>query len=163
MTEGDISLTVLPQADGQRKNRPVVVLRKMPPFDDWLVCGVSTQLHQAVAGFDDAVHVGDADYTASGLKASSLIRPPRRRPGRQRYLTNCNWPASAGKPMASQNLVQSLSRAEQCVQQRVSFRGERVRDADATPRKPFLKIFGQQQTATRFRQAIHDGRRNQGA
>lgn len=74
MTEGDISLTVLPQADGQRKNRPVVVLRKMPPFDDWLVCGVSTQLHQAVAGFDDAVHVGDADYTASGLKASSLIR-----------------------------------------------------------------------------------------
>lgn len=74
MTEGDVALTVLPQADGQRKSRPVVALRRMPPFNDWLVCGISTQLQHAVEGFDDPVHVGDADYTASGLKASSLIR-----------------------------------------------------------------------------------------
>lgn len=74
MIEGDVALTVLPQVDGQRKSRPVVVLRKMPPFDDWLVCGISTQLHHAVEGFDDAVHVGHDDYAASGLKASSLIR-----------------------------------------------------------------------------------------
>ena len=38
MNEGDVALTVLPQADGQRKSRPVVALRRMPPFDDWLVC-----------------------------------------------------------------------------------------------------------------------------
>lgn len=74
MIEGDVALTVLPQADGQRKNRPVVVLRKMPPFDDWLVCGISTQMHHAVEGFDDAVHADDNDYVTSGLKASSLIR-----------------------------------------------------------------------------------------
>lgn len=67
-------LAVLPQADGQKKSRPVVALRKMPPFGDWLVCGVSTQLHQAAEGFDDPVLEGDADYGGSGLKASSLIR-----------------------------------------------------------------------------------------
>ena len=73
MTEGDISLTVLPQADGQRKSRPVVALRKMPPFDDWLVCGISTQLHHAVEGFDEVVHTGHDDYVASGQRHRRLL------------------------------------------------------------------------------------------
>ncbi len=55
MKEGDVVLTPLPQSDGRTKNRPVVVLRTMPPHDDLLVCGVSTQLHQEVSGFDDVV------------------------------------------------------------------------------------------------------------
>ena len=46
----------------------------MPPFGDWLVCGISTQLHQQVAEFDEIVDVGDSDFAASGLKAASLIR-----------------------------------------------------------------------------------------
>ncbi len=74
MNEGAVALTALPQADGHRKNRPVVAIRRMPPFGDWLVCGVSTQLHHLVADFDDTVHPDDDDYVASGLKASSLIR-----------------------------------------------------------------------------------------
>jgi mRNA interferase MazF len=45
MNEGDIALTALPQSDGSVKPRPAVLLRRMPPFGDWLVCGVSTQLH----------------------------------------------------------------------------------------------------------------------
>ena len=44
MTEGDVVLTPLPQADGQVKNRPAVVLRVMPPHGDLLVCGVSNFL-----------------------------------------------------------------------------------------------------------------------
>jgi hypothetical protein len=36
MTEGDVVLTPLPQADGQVKNRPAVVLRAMPPHGDLL-------------------------------------------------------------------------------------------------------------------------------
>lgn len=40
MREGDVALTPLPQADGRIKNRPVVALRQMPPFGDWLVCGI---------------------------------------------------------------------------------------------------------------------------
>jgi mRNA interferase MazF len=74
MNEGDIALAPLPQADGQIKNRPVVLLRRLPPFGDLLVCGVSTQLHQRVAGFDEAIAPGDKEFAASGLKTASLIR-----------------------------------------------------------------------------------------
>lgn len=74
MTEGDIALAPVPQADGQLKNRPVVLLRQLPPFGDFLVCGVSTQLQQRVSDFDELLAPGDPDFPASGLKAASLIR-----------------------------------------------------------------------------------------
>ena len=74
MNEGDVVLTPLPQSDGRIKHRPAMVLRKMPPFGDLLVCGVSTQLHQAVAGFDDLIEPQHNDFRASGLKAASVIR-----------------------------------------------------------------------------------------
>ena len=59
---------------GQIKNRPVVLLRRLPPFGDFLVCGISTQLHQRVAGFDEEIAAGDPEFAAAGLKAASLIR-----------------------------------------------------------------------------------------
>lgn len=67
-------LTPLPQADSRVKNRPCIALRQMPAFGDWLVCGVSTQLHQEVPGFDDPILADAADFETSGLKAPSLIR-----------------------------------------------------------------------------------------
>ena len=72
--EGDIALASLPQADGLTKPRPAVLLRQMPPFDDWLVCGISTQLQQRVADFDELIETSDADFADSGLKAASIIR-----------------------------------------------------------------------------------------
>jgi mRNA interferase MazF len=74
MTEGDIAIASLPQADGQLKNRPVVLLRRLPPFGDFLVCGVSTQVQQRVPDFDELLAPGNPDFPASGLKAASLIR-----------------------------------------------------------------------------------------
>ena len=74
MREGDVVLTPIPQADGAVKNRPAVVLREMPPHRDLLVCGVSTQLHQRVTGFDEIVSEGDPDFESSGLQYESLIR-----------------------------------------------------------------------------------------
>lgn len=74
MNEGHIALAPLPQADGQIKHRPVVLLRRLPPFGDFLVCGISTQLHQRVVGFDEEIAAGDPEFAASGLKAASLIR-----------------------------------------------------------------------------------------
>ncbi len=74
MTEGAVVLTPLPQADGLVKNRPAVVLRAMPPHGDLLVCGVSTQLHHETPGFDEVIRPGDPDFSASGLKAASVIR-----------------------------------------------------------------------------------------
>ena len=74
MNERDVVLTPLPQSDGRIKHRPAIVLRKMPPFGDLLVCGVSTQFHQAVADFDDLIEPLHDDFRASGLKAASVIR-----------------------------------------------------------------------------------------
>jgi mRNA interferase MazF len=74
MKEGDIVLAPFPQADGQIKKRPAVVLRKVPPFDDLLVCGVSTQLRQCVEGFDELILSVDSDFKTSGLLQDSVIR-----------------------------------------------------------------------------------------
>lgn len=74
MNEGDVILAPLPQADGQVKNRPAVALRDLPPYGDMLVCGVSTQVHQLVSGFDEPITGLDADFSASGLRADSVIR-----------------------------------------------------------------------------------------
>ncbi len=48
MKEGDVVIVAMPQANGSVKNRPTIIIREMPPFQDMLVCGVSTQLHQEV-------------------------------------------------------------------------------------------------------------------
>lgn len=84
MNEGDVALAPLPQADGASKSRPVILLRRMPPFGDFLVAGISSQLRQAVTGFDEAFLPSDSDFAASGLKVASVgrlgflaIRPER--------------------------------------------------------------------------------------
>lgn len=69
-----MALIPLPQADGQSKPRPAILLRRLPPFGDWLACGVSTQLHQQVRDFDDVIDQSHSDFADSGLKATSLIR-----------------------------------------------------------------------------------------
>ena len=74
MQEGDVVLTPVPQADGTVKNRPAIVLRAMPVYRDVLICGVSTQLHQYVQGFDEIISPTDADFASSGLVSPSLIR-----------------------------------------------------------------------------------------
>ena len=73
MKPGDIVLTPLPQADGQVKPRPAVVLDVLPPFDDTLACGISTQLRHAVPGFDEFMQPEEDDFRQSGLKAESVI------------------------------------------------------------------------------------------
>lgn len=74
MKEGDVILTPIPQADGRVKNRPAIFLRAMPSYGGLLVCGVSTQLHHYVSGFDEIIMPADADFAASGLLSASLIR-----------------------------------------------------------------------------------------
>ena len=74
MKEGDVIVVPMPQANAMIKNRPAIILREMPPFGDMLVCGVSTQLHQAAPDFDDLISMKDPDFVSSGLKAASLIR-----------------------------------------------------------------------------------------
>ncbi len=68
--EGKIILAEIPQADGETKRRPVVVLRVLPPYGDLLVSGVSTRLYQAVEGYDEVL-IPDPE---NGLRRPSLIR-----------------------------------------------------------------------------------------
>lgn len=106
MQEGDVILTPLPQADGRIKNRPALVLRQMPPFGDFLVCGISTQLHQRVNNFDEIITSDDNDFALSGLLADSLIRL-----GFLAVLPSSQIAGSIGKisPERHRRLLQTLS------------------------------------------------------
>lgn len=70
MQEGDIAIAFIQQSDGSRKPRPVLLLRQMPGYGDFLVCGISTQLRQAVTGFDEVL-TPDAN---NQLRAASVVR-----------------------------------------------------------------------------------------
>jgi mRNA interferase MazF len=41
---------------------------------DWLVSMISTQVQQAVDGFDEIIGIGDSDFRPSGLKVESVLR-----------------------------------------------------------------------------------------
>ena len=74
MKEGDIILTPLPQADGKTKLRPALLLRKMPGYDDYLVCGISSKLHQHIEQLDEVILEADVNYKQCCLKSPSLVR-----------------------------------------------------------------------------------------
>ena len=73
MKASDIALTILPQ-DDRRKRRPVLILAQMPGFGDFLVCAISTQLHQFTKGFDLILEKDDSSFDETGLLENSLIR-----------------------------------------------------------------------------------------
>jgi len=79
ISEGQIVLFKFPQTDLQdSKLRPALVLRKIPSqYHDWLICMISSQLHQKVQFLDEVIIAKDSDYKQSGLKASSVIRVSR--------------------------------------------------------------------------------------
>jgi mRNA interferase MazF len=74
MKEGEVILTPVPQADGKVKNRPALILREMPRYKDFLVYGISTQIHQYVENFDEFISPDDTDFKSSGLISESIIR-----------------------------------------------------------------------------------------
>jgi mRNA interferase MazF len=74
VNERKVILAAFPQADGKIKYRPAIVLCEMPPYGDLLICGVSSQLHHFVAGFDELIAYTDSDFGASGLLNDSVIR-----------------------------------------------------------------------------------------
>lgn len=74
MKEGEIVLIPLPQSNGQYKPRPALLLKKMHFQGDFLVVGLSSQLHQHVKGFDIVIDQHHADYKKSGLRSASVVR-----------------------------------------------------------------------------------------
>jgi len=76
---GQIVLTLFPFTDlSGSKLRPVLMLRQASGrYDDWLVCMVSSQFHQAESGFDEWIKPTDADSASTGLKVQSILRLSR--------------------------------------------------------------------------------------
>jgi mRNA interferase MazF len=73
MKAGDVVRWSFVQQDGQRKLRPAVVIAVVPPFNDLLVCAVSTQLHRREEGLDVLVDAKHPDIRRMGLNFPSLI------------------------------------------------------------------------------------------
>ena len=94
MRPGEIVLLRLPQANlASGKLRPVLVLSDLPgPFGDYLVCGISSQLHHEMPDWDERLTASDDDFAASGLKVPSVIR--------LNWLAAINPSASVGTPSA---------------------------------------------------------------
>jgi mRNA interferase MazF len=76
---GQVVLFTFPKTDQDAGSlRPALVLRSLPRFqDDWLICMISTRLHQEVPELDEVVRESDPDFLLTGLKATSLIRVTR--------------------------------------------------------------------------------------
>jgi mRNA interferase MazF len=76
---GQVVVFRFPQTDLQEgKLRPALLLGKLPGnYDDWLICMISSQPRQYIAGFDEIVQEEDHDYGESGLKVTSVIRVGR--------------------------------------------------------------------------------------
>lgn len=76
MNPGDVVLIPLPQfGGGAPKLRPALVLVLLPgPYQNVLLCGISTQLHLIQANWDELIQPADGDFTVSGLHQASVIR-----------------------------------------------------------------------------------------
>lgn len=78
-TSGQVVVFRFPQTNqSEGKLRPALLVSRVPgPFDDWLVCMITSQLRHRVDSFDEVVRADDDDFGASGLKSESLIRVGR--------------------------------------------------------------------------------------
>ena len=76
---GQVALLRFPEVDlSTGKTRPVLLLARLPGrFEDWLVCMLSTQLHQALPGFDEVLDERADDFVASGVRVASVLRTTR--------------------------------------------------------------------------------------
>jgi mRNA interferase MazF len=79
ISEGQVVLFRFFQTDQQQgKLRPALVLRELPgQYDDWLICMISSQLHQSIQQLDEIITTEDSDFIQSGLKLPSVIRASR--------------------------------------------------------------------------------------
>ncbi len=76
MKPGKVALLRFPLANLVTGNlRPVVLIARVSgPYSDWLVAMVSTNLGQALPGFDEVITRQDYDLVASGLKEANAIK-----------------------------------------------------------------------------------------
>ena len=79
IAEGQIVLFRFPQTNlTVGKLRPALILRPCRgSYNDWLVCMISTQLHQQIPSMDECLTPSDDDFEMTGLKSASIVRTTR--------------------------------------------------------------------------------------
>jgi mRNA interferase MazF len=79
ISEGNIALFQFPNTDtSSGKLRPALVIRRTTGrFNDWLICMISSRVHQIEADTDILIKQDSAAFQATGLKVSSVIRSQR--------------------------------------------------------------------------------------
>lgn len=75
-TAAQVVVFRFPQTDKARgKLRPALLISQVPgPFDDSLVCMITSQLRHQVDHFDEVVRTDVENFGTSGSKSESLIR-----------------------------------------------------------------------------------------
>ena len=74
MKEGDIVLIDFQQSGGGSKLRPALILKQLPKYNDFLVCGISTQINQNIKDADEILSEDDINFNQTGLHKTSVIR-----------------------------------------------------------------------------------------
>lgn len=74
MKDGDICKVGLPQPDGSVKDRPVILIKEVPPFNDWMVAAVTSRLRNMNPSLDYLIEDTSPGFKNTGLKKTSLIR-----------------------------------------------------------------------------------------
>lgn len=76
MRPGDVVLIELPQVGGGLpKLRPALVLAELPgPYQNILICGISTRFQDLLPDWDEVIDEADEDYPESGLHRASAVR-----------------------------------------------------------------------------------------
>ena len=79
IAEGQIVLFKFSQSEQtEGKLRPALVLRELPgKYEDWLICMISSQVHQRLPELDEMITPEDSDFLESGLRYPSVIRTSR--------------------------------------------------------------------------------------
>ena len=74
MKEGNIIISYMRHSDGSFKKRPALILKQMPKYEDYLICGISTNLSQEIKDFDALLLKNSELFKNTGLYEDSLIR-----------------------------------------------------------------------------------------
>ena len=74
MKEGDIILANILTSECQFKKRPTLLLKILPKYGDFLLCGISSQIQQYIPDFDLLIDKNSIDFSSSGLIKQSIIR-----------------------------------------------------------------------------------------
>ncbi|MEP6512567.1 MAG: hypothetical protein ABJA79_01765, partial [Parafilimonas sp.] len=59
--------------DASYKSRPALILKQLPKYNDFLVCGISAQISQYIHDCDEIINEHDVHFHETGLLKTILI------------------------------------------------------------------------------------------